>query len=205
MQVAKSNRNFKSGARKGSERPQIYTEAEEYVSLLNIKELREEQKRDKRNTYCGNHSPFIYGSASSKPHKTGGIFQRISTNSEWSQRNENLISPLIAGIWPQSSTWQELTFSSMKLVIFLSSKRKYFTCLIYLSPETITWTKSMVSPIYTYLFFTKCPKPETSISFKVQQFIAPLVKKIIIFLKKWVTSHVIYSSKLTLNISKAFN
>lgn len=45
-------------------------------------------------------------------------------------------------------------------------------CLAHLSPETMTLTKKVVSPIYTYLFFTKCQKPEMSISFQVQQFIA---------------------------------
>lgn len=51
--------------------------------------------------------------------RTRGIVQGISINSEWSQRNDNLISPLTAVILLQSSTWQELY--SMKLVIFLPS------------------------------------------------------------------------------------
>lgn len=54
-----------------------------------------------------------------KPHITGGIFQRISINSEWSQRNENWISSLTTVILPQSSIWQKL--HSIKLIIFLPS------------------------------------------------------------------------------------
>lgn len=122
-----------------------------------------------------------------KPHITGGIFQGIPINSEWSQRNENLIFPAIAEIPPQSSIWQKS--HSMRLVIFFPFFLKQYFCVFawHSSPKAITLSKILVSPVYTSQFFTKCPQnTKMSIFFEVQQLSSSTSKKFQILKKNWV-------------------
>lgn len=52
MHIAKPHQNLKSGAKNGSERSPVYTEAQGCIPLQDSKELREEQK-ERRTFYCG--------------------------------------------------------------------------------------------------------------------------------------------------------